>query len=347
MKYLIYISFIFFITNANTALNADFQYYKENNIIEEYKLKLHAIWDKVHNRNEEISKTDVGTLKLIEKKAIQFNNSDLFYNLGVVYMNISDSYRAEKWMAKAAELYHPYALHNIGWWYDHGFGHIEEDKLTATYFYDIAFWKLGVARSGTRLAEIIFFDEFSKFDYDYAIKILSHLLSQSNEFNLDEKAITNVNFLLGRFYFEHHEDGKQEENIDHAIKYLKKASAQNNIEAVFTVAKALRKKYSITNDLKYNEQAKLYYLQAASLGSAEAMIYLGNIYLENYQTDEEKIKGLGWMLTGYSTGKIDRELERKVTDDLSKIDKTDFSILRTLVISCHEQKYKNCFLAEK
>ena len=53
MKYLIYISFIFFITNANTALNADFQYYKENNIIEEYKLKLHAIWDKVHNRNEE------------------------------------------------------------------------------------------------------------------------------------------------------------------------------------------------------------------------------------------------------------------------------------------------------
>ena len=77
------------------------------------------------------------------------------------------------------------------------------------------------------------------------------------------------------------------------------------------------------------------------------MIYLGNIYLENYQTDEEKIKGLGWMLTGYSTGKIDRELERKVTDDLSKIDKTDFSILRTLVISCHEQKYKNCFLAEK
>ena len=346
MKYLIYICFIFLITNANTALNADFQYYKENNIIEEYKLKLHAIWDKVHNRNEEISKTDIETLKLIEKKANQFNNSDLFYNLGVVYMNISDSYRAEKWMAKAAELYHPYAFHNIGWWYDHGFGHIQKDKSTATYFYDIAFWKLGVARSGTRLAEMIFYDEVAKFDYDYAIKILSHLLSKSNEFKLDEKAITNVNFLLGKLYFEHYEVRKQEENIDHAIKYLKKASAQNNIEAVLGAAESLRKKYSITNDLKYNEESKLYYLQAASLGSAEAMIYLGNIYLENHKTDEEKIKGLGWVLTGYSKGKIDRDLERKVINDISKIDKTDFSILRPLVISCHEQKYINCFLSE-
>ncbi len=181
---------------------------------------------------------------------------------------------------------------------------------------------------------------------DYAIKILSHLLSKSNEFKLDEKAITNVNFLLGKLYFEHYEVRKQEENIDHAIKYLKKASAQNNIEAVLGAAESLRKKYSITNDLKYNEESKLYYLQAASLGSAEAMIYLGNIYLENHKTDEEKIKGLGWVLTGYSKGKIDRDLERKVINDISKIDKTDFSILRPLVISCHEQKYKNCFLTE-
>ena len=52
------------------------------------------------------------------------------------------------------------------------------------------------------------------------------------------------------------------------------------------------------------------------------------------------------MLTGYSKGKIDRDLERKVINDISKIDKTDFSILRPLVISCHEQKYKNCFLTE-
>ena len=74
--------------------------------------------------------------------------------------------------------------------------------------------------------------------------------------------------------------------------------------------------------------------------------FLGNIYLENYQTDEEKIKGLGWILTGYSTGKIDRELERKVTSDLSKIDKRVVSILRPLVVSCHEIKYKKYFLTE-
>ena len=80
--------------------------------------------------------------------------------------------------------------------------------------------------------------------------------------------------------------------------------------------------------------------------AGELYARLGNIYLENYQSHEEKIKGLGWILTGYSTGKIDRELERKVTSHLSKIDKRVVSILRPLVVSCHEKKYKNCFLAE-
>ena len=346
MKYLMNICFIFFITYANTAHNRDFQYFKENNIVEESNLKLYNIWDKIYNRDEEISQTDIKTLKLIEAKAYQLNNSDIFYNLGVVYMNISDSFRAEKWMAKAAELLHPYAFHNIGWWYDHGFGHIEEDKSIAARFYNIAFWELGVARSGTRIAEMIFYDEVAKFDTDYAIDTLSHLLSQSDEFNLDKKAITYASFLLGRFYFELHKDDNQKENLDNAIKYFKEASAENNIETSLAIAEALRIKYHITNDPKYNEEAKLYYLQASGLGSAKAMIFLGNIYLENYQSDEEKIKGLGWILTGYSTGKIDRELERKVTSDLSKIDKRFVSILRPLVVSCHEKKYKNCFLAE-
>ena len=103
---------------------------------------------------------------------------------------------------KGSRVTSPYAFHNIGWWYDHGFGHIEEDKSIAARFYNIAFWELGVARSGTRIAEMIFYNEVTKFDTDYAIDTLSHLLSQSDEFNLDKKAITYASFLLGRFYFE-------------------------------------------------------------------------------------------------------------------------------------------------
>ena len=37
---------------------------------------------------------------------------------------------------------------------------------------------------------MIFYDEVAKFDANYAIDTLSHLLSQSDEFNLDKKAIT-------------------------------------------------------------------------------------------------------------------------------------------------------------
>ena len=50
-------------------------------------------------------------------------------------MNIPDSYKAYKWMDLAAKYNHPHAHHNIGWWYDHGFGHITEDKDKALQYY--------------------------------------------------------------------------------------------------------------------------------------------------------------------------------------------------------------------
>ena len=43
-------------------------------------------------------------------------------------MNIPNSLKAFKWMNLAANTNYPNALHNIGWWYDHGFGHIKEDN---------------------------------------------------------------------------------------------------------------------------------------------------------------------------------------------------------------------------
>ena len=64
---------------------------------------------------------------------------------------------------------------------------------------------------------------------------LSDLLSQSDEFNLDKKAITYASFLLGRFYFELHKDDNQKESLDNAIKYFKEASAENNIETSLSI----------------------------------------------------------------------------------------------------------------
>ena len=46
-------------------------------------------------------------------------------------MNIPDSLKAFKWMNLAKNYNYPLAFHNIGWWYDHGFGHIKEDNNKA------------------------------------------------------------------------------------------------------------------------------------------------------------------------------------------------------------------------
>ena len=344
MKYLISIFLIFFVSFGNAAYIEDFQYYKENRIVEDYKLKLYKIWNNIYNNKRGITHEDIKNIEIIEQQANHINNSDLFYNLAVIYMNISRSVKAEKWMAKAAKLYHPYAFHNIGWWYDHGFGHIEEDKAIAASFYNIAYWKLGVTRSGIRLAEIIFFDEVTEFDADYGIEILTHMISKPSTFNLEDKSKNYANLLLGRFYFQLHFSENQENYLDKAINHFKEASNENDTEANLFTGKALRTKYRITNDIKYNREAKLYYSKAASLGSGDAMIYLGTIYLENYTTDEEKVKGLGWILTGYSTGKIDTRLAKQVSSNLSKIDSRFISILRPLVVSCHEKKYQSCFI---
>ncbi len=312
-----------------------------------YNLKLKKIWDNLYNKGLKLTEKEKNTLKIIEKKSFYLDNRELFYNIAIVHMNIPDSVNAEKWMTKACESYHPYAYHNMGWWYDFGFGHIGEDKDMAADLYDFAYWNLGVARSAVRLSEMIFYKEITKYDEDYAIDTLTHIISLPRKHLIEENDITVANYMLGRFYFNRHSGKEETSALNLSIKYFREAAKKGHKEANLFAGKALRTKYRVNKDKILNDEAKLYYSHASSLGSGDAMVYLGITYLENYQTEEEFLIGLGWILAGHKAGIYDSVLKKQVSANLKSVDQNIISLIDPLAKNCKDQQYKNCFKREK
>ena len=217
---------------GHSATNNNFDFEENTDSVKYYNSKLAKIWDNLYNKNLEITENEKNILKFIEKKSLHLNDGELFYNIAIVHMNIPNSVEAEKWMTKACESYHPYAFHNMGWWYDFGFGHINEDRDIAANLYDFAYWKLGVGRSAVRLSEMIFYDEITKYDDDYAIDLLSNLISLPRNFLIEENDITVANYMLGRFYFNKHSVKKEKSSLNLSIKYFKEAA--NKIDNIGT-----------------------------------------------------------------------------------------------------------------
>ena len=73
MKYLISIFLIFLVSFGNATYSEDFQYYKENRIVEDYKLKLYKIWNNIYNNKQGITYEDIKNIEIIEQQANQIN----------------------------------------------------------------------------------------------------------------------------------------------------------------------------------------------------------------------------------------------------------------------------------
>ena len=153
--------------------------------------------------------------------------------------------------------------------------------------------------------------------------------------------------MLGRFYFNRHSGKEETSALNLSIKYFREAAKKGHKEANLFAGKALRTKYRSNKDKTLNDEAKLYYSHASSLGSGDAMVYLGITYLENYQTEEEFLIGLGWILTGHKAGIYDSVLKKQISANLKSVDQNIISLIEPLAKNCKDQQYKNCFTVEK
>ena len=316
-------------------------------IKQDYRYELRLMWDKVYNRKIALTEEELERLENISKYANQIVDIDLFYDLAVVYMNIPEYEDAVSFMLAAAMSGHPYATYNLGYWHEYGFGDIEIDKKVAIKSYDHAFWNLKMARSGIRLSNLYLFDEDIERNYEEAIKILVEITEDRySELILEEQDVIAAEHNLGMIY--RYAMGV-EKDIEKAIDYFKSASEKGNTRSSVNAAQLLREKFRETNNLVFNKEAKIYYSKASEEGDTEAMLFLGNMFVEEgykYDNQELIIKGLGWVYLGNEIGYETEYLKNIYRDFMKPVSKSRKLNLKYLSNLCKRQNYKNCFSNE-
>ena len=316
---------------------------KIEDIKQDYRSELMVMWDKVYNLGEELTEQEYNRMESIEIYANENIDMDLFYDLAVVYMNVPKYEEANLYMMKAAMLRHPYATHNMGYWYEFGFGNIKVDKEISVKSYKHAFNELNLARSGNRLSDLYLFDKDFK-NYEEANKILIKI-TENPYFDLiiEEQDIMYAEHNLGLIY--RYAMGV-DADIDKSIEYFKSAHNKGNTESGVNIAQLLRGKYRETKNKNFNIEAKKYYMEASEKGNSEAMFFLGYMKMEEgYENKNEEliISGLGWM---YLSNEIGLEtdhlisLYQKYMEPISEARKKNLKYLSNI---CKRKSFKNCF----
>jgi TPR repeat protein len=348
MKYLLIIIFLFnfsFIAESNTEI--DINQNPDINLTYTYINDLKIIWSNIYQKKLKIKNKELDYLLIIEKYAETINNEELFYTLGVVYMNIPNSLKAFKWMNLAANTNDPNALHNIGWWYDHGFGHIKEDNDKALEYYNKAFWELGLGRSGGRLSEIYLSGDGVAKNEVKAREILEKILHQSENLILEDQDILIAEYKLGKMY--RYSIGT-EQDLKKAVGYFIAASIKGHNEAMVEAGKIYRNWYRESGDEKDNEMAESLYLKAVEQENTEAMIFLSNIYHEKFgkgiDVDTNEVKYISWVYAAYKIGIKNEELKSPIISFLeTKILNNEklVKILDARLEVCINRKFIDCY----
>ena len=348
MKYLLIIIFLFnfsFIAESNTEI--DINQNPEINLTTKYLNDLNIIWSNIYQKKLKIKNKELDNLLIIEKYAGTIDNEELFYRLGVVYMNIPDSLKAFKWMNLAKNYNYPLAFHNIGWWYDQGFGHIKEDNNKALEYYNKAFWELGLARSGGRLSEIYLSGEGVDKNEVKAREILEKILHESENLIIEDQDILLAEYKLGLMY--RYSIGT-EQDLNKAVGYFIDASIKGHDEAMVEAGQIYRYWYRETKDEKDNEIAESLYLKAVEQENTDAMLFLSNIYHEKLDdgidVGTNEVKYISWMYAAYKIGIKDEELKSTVMGFIkTKIlgNEKLVKMLDAQLEVCKNKKFINCY----
>jgi TPR repeat protein len=348
MKYLLIIIFLFnfsFIAESNTEI--DINQNPDINLTKKYLNDLNIIWSNIYQKKLKIKNRELDNLLIIEKYAGTIDNEELFYRLGVVYMNIPDSLKAFKWMNLAKNYNYPLAFHNIGWWYDQGFGHIKEDNDKALEYYNKAFWELGLARSGGRLSEIYLSGDGVDKNEVKAREILEKILHGSENLILEDQDILLAEYKLGLMY--RYSIGT-EQDLNKAVGYFIAASIKGHNEAMVEAGQIYRYWYRETKDEKDNNIAESLYKKAAEKENTDAMLFLSNIYHEKFDdgidADTNEVKYISWMYAAYKIGIKNEKLKSTAMEFLkTKIlgNEKLVKILDAQLEVCKNKKFINCY----
>ena len=348
MIYVLIIIFLFnftFIAESNTEM--DVNQNSDINLTTKYLNDLNIIWSNIYQKKLKIKNRELDNLLIIEKYAGTIDNEELFYRLGVVYMNIPDSLKAFKWMNLAKNYNYPLAFHNIGWWYDHGFGHIKEDNNKALEYYNKAFWELGLARSGGRLSEIYLSGDGVAKNEVKAREILEKILHESENLILEDQDILLAEYKLGQMY--RYSIGT-EQDLNKAVGYFIAASIKGHDEAMVEAGQIYRYWYRETKDEKDNNMAESLYKKAAEKENTDAMIFLSNIYHEKLDdgidVGTNEVKYISWMYAAYKIGIKNEELKSIAMGFLkTKIlgNEKLVKMLDAQLEVCINKKFINCY----
>ncbi len=348
MKKLLLIIFLFnFSTIVESNTEIDISKNTDINLTYKYISDLKIIWSNIYQKKLKINNKELENLSIIEKYADTIENEELFYTLGVVYMNIPDSLKAFKWMNLAANTNHPHAFHNIGWWYEHGFGHIKEDDKKAIEYYNKAFWELGLGRSGGRLSEKYLSGDGVDKNEVKAREILEKILHQSENLILDDQDILLAEYKLGKMY--RYSIGT-EQDLNKAVGYFIAASIKGHDKAMVEAAQIYRYWYRENGDEKDNEIAESLYKKATENENTDAMLFLSNIYHEKIgkgiDVGTNEVKYISWLYAAYKIGIKNEELKSTAMEFLeTKVLNNEklIKILDARLEFCKTKKFIDCY----
>ena len=342
---IVYICTCSFSAKSNTEI--DIKSNIDIKLTDKYINELEIIWSNIYQKELKIKNKELDSLLIIEKHAEHINDKELFYALGVVYMNIPNSLKAFKWMKLAANYNHPPALHNIGWWYDHGFGHIKIDKIKSLEYYNKAFWELGLARSGGRLAEIYLTDDSFEINKEYAIKILLKIIEDKENLIVEEYDIILAEYKLGNIY---RYAFPEEQDLDKSLLYFLSAASKGHEQSMVESGQLYRQKYRKNGEKKHNNLAEKLYKLAAQKGNTEAMVYLSAIYYEKYSNGIEKninkYKYTSWIYAAYKIGIENENLINNVIKFVENNILNNYKLktmLNKQTDECINNNFKDCF----
>ena len=335
-----------FIAESNTKIDVNENIYSST-LTEKYIKELRLIWSNLYQKQLKLSNKELETISIIENYADQTNDKELYYALGAVQMNIPNSVKALKWMTWAANNNHLPALHNLGWWYDHGFGHIIEDNDKAIEYYHKAFWELGLARSGGRLAEIYLNGDGVNKNKNYAKEIYSKILKDKEILSIEEYDIILAEYKLGHIF---RYSIPEEQDLDKSLIHFLSAASKGHEQSMVEAGQLFRQKFRSTNNEEYNDYAEEIYLLAIERGNTDAMVYLSTLYYEKYakgiKVDINHYKHLSWMYAAYKIGVKNKDLIDNVTLFVNtKIEKDEelLTLLNKQTDDCIKNNFKDCF----
>ncbi len=318
------------------------------------KQELLVMWDNLYNKKIKLNSKELERLRIISENAYVLDLTDLSYTVAVVYMNIPDHKNAEIHMLKAMELGHPFGWHNMGWWYDFGFGHIKIDKKKAADIYKIAFWELKSARSGGRLAEMYMRQEIrlsdSKNDnYKEAAKILLKISeNQEDWFEIEKNDLVMANYNLGLMF--RYSYGL-EKDLEKSLYHFEFAASRGHTLAKHNLAQLLRIKFRQTKNEDFNKDAEKLYLEVVQSKNTDAMAFLSLIYMEKLgikETYEENyLKFIGWMYLANKIGVDIKEVSEGWEYESKKLKPELLEYIEYSANLCEENNFKNCFVIAK